>query len=77
LKNQDTHIRWDYRKTDDFVHILSNDDTLQHIDGYLSDIDKNTIATDQLNCLVTDLGNVVKFLAFLALQRNYFMYVLP
>jgi hypothetical protein len=30
LKNQDTHIRWDYRKTDDFVHILSNDDTLQY-----------------------------------------------
>ena len=35
LKNQDTHIRWDYRKTDDFVHILSNDDKLQHIDGQL------------------------------------------
>jgi hypothetical protein len=28
LKNQDTHIRWDYRKTDDFVHILSNDQFL-------------------------------------------------
>jgi hypothetical protein len=54
LKNQDTHIRWDYRKTDDFVHILSNDDTLQHIDGQLSDIDKNTITTDQLNGLVRD-----------------------
>jgi thiamine pyrophosphate-dependent acetolactate synthase large subunit-like protein len=59
LKNQDTHIRWDYRKTDDFVHILSNDDKLQHIDGQLSDIDKNTITTDQLNGLVTDLGHVL------------------
>ena len=59
LKNQDTHIRWDYRKTDDFVYILSNDNTLQHIDGQLSDIDKNTITTDQLNGLVTDLGHVL------------------
>jgi hypothetical protein len=33
LKNQDTHIRWDYRKTDDFVYILSNDNTLQHINN--------------------------------------------
>ena len=59
MKNKDTNIRWDYRKTDDFVHILSNDDKLQHIDGQLSDIDKNTITTDQLNGLVTDLGHVL------------------
>ena len=62
LKNQDTHItviRLDYRKTHDFVHKLSNDDKLQHIDGQLSDIDKNTITTDQLNGLVTDLGYVL------------------
>ena len=46
LKNQDTHItviRLDYRKTHDFVHILSNDDKLQHIDGQLSDIDKTQL----------------------------------
>ena len=43
LKNKDTNIRWDYRKTDDFVHILSNDDKLQHIDGQLSDIDKTQL----------------------------------
>jgi hypothetical protein len=34
-------------------------DTLQHIDGQLSDIDKNTITADQLNGLVTDLGHVL------------------
>ena len=56
MKNQDTHIRWDYLKTDDFVHMC---DTLQHIDGQLSDIDKNTITADQLNGLVTDLGHVL------------------
>ena len=56
LKNQDTHIRWDYLKTDDFVHMC---DTIQHIDGQLSDIDKNTITADQLNGLVTDLGHVL------------------
>jgi hypothetical protein len=34
-------------KTDVFVHILYNDDKLQHIEGQLSDIDKNTITTDK------------------------------
>jgi hypothetical protein len=32
---------------------------LQHIEGQLSDIDKNTITIDQLNGLVTDLGHVL------------------
>ena len=59
MKNQDTHIRWDYRKTDAFVHILYNDDKLQHIEGQLSDIDKNTITTDKRIGLVTDLGRVL------------------
>ena len=32
---------------------------LLYVDGQLSDIDKNTITTDQLNGLVTDLGHVL------------------
>jgi hypothetical protein len=39
--------------------MIADHDTLQHIDGYLSDVDKNTIATDQLNGLVTDLGHIL------------------
>jgi hypothetical protein len=70
-KNQDTHIRWDYGKTDDFVHILSNDDKLQHIDGQLSDIDKT-----QLQLIIYIFDNLyLKSYGILLLLYSLYFYL--
>lgn len=56
-----TYVRWDNRKADDFIQVLSNDtgNSLQQLNDVLNSVDIDTITSESVNKIVNNIGHVL------------------